>query len=436
MRFEISETVYTPDLEMVLRALEMCSRDVSSDVVRYGDKITVHGLGPSPRTKNIHDTTIFRVNAEDDLTVIHGDVNFQASALLGDQPQQEVVRSKLEDLFSQMKARINLNAGRVSAHAMQKPVDTVRMEAESAGTAKKTVTTVETLVAPIAPERLMEATNAAPDEGPAAGLIGEGQTLGGSRPIYGWEIPKEFRPVALEEQADWLREEEGADGFPWQQFVLHVFALLSLSLVVAGAYFGYMHYQNLGAPPPATEPGAMAANPPPTSEPDAMVASPPPTSEPDAMVANPPPTSDTRREDATTQAAAPQRGKAGAAEDVGDLKVWLQNWAAAMRTRDAEAQAAFYAYHVDQYLDQRQVSRNEVLRHRAATLRMRKGLWTVKIEKIAIVRQTDAEAEVHLIKHFIDEPEQSEILESFVPTRLLLRRTNGNWRIISEQDES
>src|SRR5580698_1855149 len=112
MRFEICETVQTTDQEMVLRALEICSREVSSEVVRYGDRITVHGLGPSPRAKNVHDTTVFCVNAEDDKTIINGEVSFQASALLGDQPQGEVVRSKIDELFNQMKAQIDLDANR------------------------------------------------------------------------------------------------------------------------------------------------------------------------------------------------------------------------------------------------------------------------------------------------------------------------------------
>src|SRR5580698_11539928 len=117
MRFEICETVQTTDQEMVLRALELCSREVSSEVVRYGDRIMVHGLGPSPRAKNVHDTTVFCVNAEEDKTIINGEVNFQASALLGDQPQGDVVRSKLEELFIQLKAQIDLDSRR-AAHGV------------------------------------------------------------------------------------------------------------------------------------------------------------------------------------------------------------------------------------------------------------------------------------------------------------------------------
>jgi hypothetical protein len=89
---------------------------------------------------------------------------------------------------------------------------------------------------------------------------------------------------------------------------------------------------------------------------------------------------------------------------------------------------------MDRYLNQRNVSREAVLRDREATIRMRKGLWTVKMADIVIERQTESEADVSLVKHFMDEQETSEILESFVPTLLKLKRLNGEWRITSEQD--
>jgi len=119
---------------------------------------------------------------------------------------------------------------------------------------------------------------------------------------------------------------------------------------------------------------------------------------------------------------------------VADVRVWLENWAAAMRTRDASAQAAFYADTVNEYVGKYDVSKDAVLKDREATIHMRKGLWTVKMEKVVIERQTKSEAEIQLVKHFIDEPVPSEIVESFVPTRLTLKRLDGMWKITSEQD--
>ena len=117
MRFQTNEAVAVQDPERVLRALETCLRDVSSEVVRYGDQITLHGLGPSPKAMNYQDTTVLSVSAEDDKTIINADVSFQASAILGDVQQDEVVRSKLDHVFDQMRMQIDLESRAAAAYA-------------------------------------------------------------------------------------------------------------------------------------------------------------------------------------------------------------------------------------------------------------------------------------------------------------------------------
>src|SRR5580658_2913801 len=77
VRFQTNEAVAVQDREVVLRALETCLRGVSNEVVRYGDKITLHGLGPSPKAVNYQDTTVLSVSAENDKTIINADVSFQ-----------------------------------------------------------------------------------------------------------------------------------------------------------------------------------------------------------------------------------------------------------------------------------------------------------------------------------------------------------------------
>src|ERR1700678_2820207 len=90
----------------------MCLRDISKEVVRSGDQITLRGLGPSPRAVNYNDKTILSVSAEDDKTIISADVSFQASAFLGEASQDVVVRSKLEQVFEQMKSQIDIEKRR------------------------------------------------------------------------------------------------------------------------------------------------------------------------------------------------------------------------------------------------------------------------------------------------------------------------------------
>ena len=191
MRFEIHETVQTPDPEAVLRALEMCSLEISSEVVRSGDRITLRGVGPSPRSKNINDTTVFFVNAANNETVIQGEVNFQASALLGEASQQEVVRSKLDELFGQMKAQIQLDSMRVAAYTaarrsaasstgaassttvVDRPEDPSAIELRELEPAEEKLWPSEEKTASAAPpETLIETMTAAPDSGwGAAALI-------------------------------------------------------------------------------------------------------------------------------------------------------------------------------------------------------------------------------------------------------------------------
>jgi hypothetical protein len=433
MKFEISETVLTPDPEMVLRALEICSRDVSSDVVRFGDRITLRGLGPSPRVRNTHDETVFRVNAEDDKTVINGEVNFQASALLGEQSQDEVVRSKLEGLFQQMKAQIDLDSRRVADYA-----DSEATEAAIAVDSPAHSESEEDLIPAGASRRRMEARSVGEERGVAAtALIAEpvaepaGEPFrdvvqrAAAKPIV---APERIAPLQQEELKLWFKEPEEIDsGSHVGRWAVGLVALL---LLAAGSFFFYRSHRIGGAAfaPKVSQTAPVAATPAPASNakpPDA-----PPVTTPSVSASNPVATPSAPATPSTSPATGPTGG-------VTDPKVWLHGWASAMQTRDANAQAAFYADTVDRYLDQRNVSRDAVLRDRESTIHMRQGLWTVKMEKIVVEQQSDTEAQVRLVKHFMDEPDPSSgILESFVPSKLTLKRVGGDWKITSEQDLS
>jgi ketosteroid isomerase-like protein len=707
MRFEILETVHTADREMVLRALEMCSREVSGKVVRFGDRITLQGLGPSPRAKNLRDTTVFCVNAENDKTIISGEVSFQASALLGDQPQGDVVRSKLEELFNQMKAQISLDEGGVPASSFPPtkiaadsgmateaseggspdslaqnrqpeiwskitaygPEDTVlaaelemspgsehNAEAEqiappeqnaaveqnvelepnvwldelfslmkaqfeleeglAANAAAKATTTEAILhtavaadstvasdisekefVVPVDPDQVTEFMSVFSEPGsaglePAAGSeesaepkhadlaeqsaateqrvepkprvepdqdfdlkenawleelfhqmnaridlddLGESaaaqdaivaasidpalpalmdgadsvltkdvsvkeapfavapgresevinataessiedeteaghtaelvQNAGVESSVESQPSPEPdqsakpelsikaqqtasreksaetVQPVKTEPGVDpgesvWLAElkqvieldervrsplEEheilaaaAEDAPSRKRLAMWVTGLVAVLLAAAGSYSLYRSRSNSEVP-------TIQSTDQSTDQPAAIPA--------DSLPAEPSHVADVKPLLPT------QNQISDPAVRVADIRVWLENWATAMRTRDANAQAAFYADTVNEYVGKYDVSRDAVEKDREATIHMRKGLWTVKMEKVVIERQTKSEAEVRLVKHFIDEPVPSEIVESFVPTQLKLKRVDGGgWRITSEQD--
>jgi ketosteroid isomerase-like protein len=700
MRFEILETVQTPDQEMVLRALEICSREISGKVVRFGDRITLQGLGPSPRAQNLRDTTVFCVNAENDKTIISGEVSFQASALLGDQPQGEVVRSKLEELFNQMKAQISLDEHVVRASSAfpptgmaadasegdspdsfaqnrepeirlevraYRPADAVlgaelelfsgsehdaeaeriappeqniaveqnvelepnvwldelfslmkaqfeleeglaanaaatnaitaeaiphttlvadsavahnisekesvvpvdpdqateimsvssksgsaelepaassqespepkradllteqsaaikhepdqdfdlkenawleelfhrmnaRIDLDDSATAQDAIVAgsidpalptstggagsvlmedVSVKEAPFAvgPDKVSEVTNAIAESsvkdeteaGRPAGLVQnagvESSVELQPRPEPDQSVKPEqstqqtasreesaeaVQPAKTEPGADpgesvWLAElkqiieldmrvrdpldkpvrdpveeheilaaeAEGAP--PRKRLAMWVTGLVALLLAAVGSYSLYRSRSDSEVPTVQSTDQS-------TDQPAAIPADSLPAAEPSHV--------------ADAKPLLPKQSQiADPAVQVVDIRVWLENWATAMRTRDANAQAAFYADTVNEYVGKYDVSRDAVEKDREATIHMRKGLWTVKMEKVVIERQTKSEAEVRLVKHFIDEPVPSEIVESFVPTQLKLKRIDGGgWRITSEQD--
>ena len=529
MRFEVRETVHSTDLELVLRALEMCSREVSSEVERHGDRIMLRGFGPSPRAKNVRDTTVFCVNAEDDKTVIQGEVNFQASALLGDQPQDEVVRSKIDDLFDLMKAQVTLDMLRAKTYAAVAEAGETMNGSKGQSAQEEGAKVSRPTVVSIAPGTLPEALAAAPDSGLATALVDdrelataaepeqiavqektvaakkidrveesvEAKTKPEAAPIDEMghvaepkrnvepeqtESEKDLspdhsdlryrvvppKPIAepkqnfvrdrIEEPAwatrgkrDGFAEDSDEQGYSWKRLAVCAVVLVILS---GGVYQGHLWYLNnqhdvqerinvikaqmapsrLPVAAKSPTPNIAKSPLPAASAPQAAALVPP------SSAATEPPShaSDTKHETAapTETNPVPNPGADSASSAVGasDLNIWLQEWAAAMRTRNASAQAAFYADSVDQYLDHHNVTRDAVLRDRESTIHMRKGLWTVKMEKVAVIRQTGSEAEVRLVKHFIDEQEQSEIMESFVPARLILKKVGKTWRITSEED--
>ena len=115
MRIQTSEMLATPDVEMVLRALEWSLREVSIEVARDGERITVRGLGPSQRTMNRNDVTVVDVTCENHHTIVRADIMYQASALLGGISQDDLVRSKLDRVLDRVKVELGTESVRVEA---------------------------------------------------------------------------------------------------------------------------------------------------------------------------------------------------------------------------------------------------------------------------------------------------------------------------------
>jgi ketosteroid isomerase-like protein len=105
-----------------------------------------------------------------------------------------------------------------------------------------------------------------------------------------------------------------------------------------------------------------------------------------------------------------------------------------LRTRDAAAQAAFYADPVDRYFLRHNLSKDAVVADKQAAIDKRKGGWTVKMDRVKVQRKGDDVADVSLVKHYMEQQDGATTSEWFVPSRLQLKRADGKWRIVSERD--
>lgn len=116
-----------------------------------------------------------------------------------------------------------------------------------------------------------------------------------------------------------------------------------------------------------------------------------------------------------------------------DVKGWVKDWAAALRTRDARAQASFYADPVDRYLLNSNVDKGQLLKDKQAEIEKRQGSWTVDAENVVVASQTPSDAVVRLTKHITQEAPPGIIREWHIRTQLKLKRIDGNWKITAEQ---
>ena len=419
MRFQTSETVSIQDPEIVLRVLEMCLRDISKEVVRSGDQITLHGLGPSPRAVNYNDKTILSVSAEDDKTIINADVSFQASAFLGEASQDDVVRSKLDKVFEQMKSQIDLE---------KRGVGTLSVTPKQAIPSFSSQPVVETPSTPHVGDGSM---GSAPEAGASAVALLE--TTETSPEIF-----EDAAPLPMPQEAEEHSDEDEAvfasptPPVPQEELKLShareapleesetehskwggpVAAVIVFVLLATGAFLPRVRGQIVAWYAAATRSRQPVA----------------------ATVVHTPASSANSTETNVVAAAPHADSSVLPAPNVEDPKVWLERWAVAMRSRDPVAQASFYADPVDRYIDQKNVSNAVLVGEKRADIQRRLGLWTVKLSDVVVESMTPSEATVLLVKHFIVEAEPSQVSELFVKTRLQLKLVNGQWKIASERE--
>jgi hypothetical protein len=427
LRVQITETFETHDVEMVLSALERSLRDVSTDAIRQGRQIMLRGLGPSQRTMNRNDITVIEVSTEGDRTTgtrttIHADVTYQASALLGGAPQDEIVRSKLDRVFDNVKMQLRTRSVRVTAPpdppeplplfepgpfpelgpVIEIPVAiTAQPEEEDVPPV-----TEEAAAVPATPE--VEPERAEPPtqmERPPTRVEWK-PSASSSSIISAYTRQREERPgVRIFETA---QPERSKRTRPWG-----IMAAVTCVLAAVLIFLGWPYLQGLVDKGRYLHSGSV-----------------------DMQAVQPVPAA------AESSASAPEKTVADSGllatptdsiHNEADVGVWLQSWVAAMRTRDPAAQATFYADPVDRYFLKSNVSYADVLLDKETAIRNRKELWTMELQDIVIEQKPDSTARVRFVKHFISQTSEAQISEQFVRSQLKLKRIDGQWKITAEQ---
>jgi ketosteroid isomerase-like protein len=247
-----------------------------------------------------------------------------------------------------------------------------------------------------------------------------------------------------------MQEDESVSGDSNRRIWV-IFAVIAFVLLAAGFYLlRFRHHtvasssaasvsQSVSTPSTASTTQQPVASPPATSVSQQPVASPSATSATQPPVATPAAPSPAAGERTVTRIDAATIGRppdspALPAPKLGDPKVWLEGWAAAMRSRDAVAQASFYADPVSQYIDRRNVSNAALVQAKKADIGRRQGLWTFTANDVVVENKTPSEATVRLVKHYMVETEPSQVSEISVNTRMQLKVVNGQWKIVSEQE--
>lgn len=475
----------------MLRTLEVCLRDVSTDVHRSGEEIVLHGLGPSPLAVNRRDTTVLRVQNEENenITVIRADVTFQASSLLGNAPQCEVVRSKLDSVFERVRMQIDVDAGSVPEKSPTEPAilsinDSEKLEL-SVDEPVEAFDPVETESLPDQKVIASVVADSVPDTHAELTLIEQAET--------NVEAPAEAAPaedvssdpveIEVASHADAAEESkpdqtlspaESLQSAPPVEEPSEVSSAVPVAEPVIAAASVELP---TAIPPLPPEPVLHARKSPraffvetaPVAvEPTLAMKDPAPAKShagprhnwTAAMLAGalllfgpglylghrqqqaapaPQPIVSHATELDPTPAPPPEPAhEATASEDhsvdSSDPQLWLQSWLAAQASGDATAQASFYAEKVDRYLGKRNVANAEILADKQSSIIRRQGRWSVKLEDVNLRHNDNGEVSVYLVKHYEAQTEPAEIAEQFVPSHLELRRIAGQWKIISEQD--
>ncbi|GGA74005.1 hypothetical protein GCM10011507_26710 [Edaphobacter acidisoli] len=495
MRFQVSEMVETQDAELVSRVLETNLRAQWSDVLREGDTIVLHGLGPTHRV-NRKDRAIFAVKAvEGGKTAIEIDVTYLASALVGTAaPQNEIVQRKLDGVLELVRMDVDLAQRRKALERDRglKPKLVINKDESSS-------------VAVAVSDAVEHDATAEVVENKAATQVGEtGETVAARKapvdenisvveekakdtPIPSEDTLKKVleRMTQRERESAIVSESKGDDigddifspkradvlarnKAAMQAAQIKKPASSAMNLASPASDMQSTVEQRLvhrgdvdiveegGKPERMKERSAglifatllvtfflaflaqigwqyrAQVSQQLTSWRAIWSAERVDQSQPGLPKLTPDQQAAQQRSERLAAAADAEKAAEAARLAEPDPKQWLENWVDTMKGTDAGAQAAYYANPVDKYFLRYSVSRADVMAARQDAIAKRKGTWTMRLDDVVVAQQTDTTARILFIK-YIATDEGSGVVEQRLPTQIKLKRIDGQWRIVSEQ---
>jgi hypothetical protein len=446
VRFKLTETLNTSDPDLVLEALERGLAPVSKHIVRSGNELTAYGIGPSPRAMNPHDTTVIHADSEGTTMHLTADVTYQASALLADTSQDEVVRAKIDRVLDQIRSDLKYGALSTRSAPLStaapipisepaqhqfyfQPEDSLQPEFQGP------IPDIPPEISPDPPSRFahgfeQEQPDAAPEQQqeepplqltppqPDQESISPHLESGYAHPASSLSpVPTPLRPISSPSHTPLAKSKPLArtptsshPGKNLNSRALALSVLAALAVLTAGAYYRpdlYLRTLQIISTPLEKLTTLI------TGKPDSRAASSQAATQQPALPAsaqpvNPPSTSTTP-----------------------EIISWLQRWAAALQSEDGALQASFYADKVDRFYLASNLTRDDIYIDRQAEIYNRLSPIQVKLEKVKIQNESPTSARIILVKHIISGTHKHS--DQYVPCQIILHRTGGDWKITSER---
>ncbi len=445
MHFQISEILEATDVDLVVHLLEESLRALAKDVVRTEQELVAFGIGPSPKVKNGNDKAVFHSSAVDAGVCVSVDVNYQASGLLGNTSQNEVVRDKILSAIHEAKTGLRHRSAGPPPPSAKRRVEKavaspVVVEVPVVVEAPVVVEQPVVVEKPVVEEKVVVAAKAKEVPAKVAEVVAEsvavapvavaakpasaevrvtpaasnGAVAAKSVPAAqaakvkpAADLPKLKSALMLREELQLMPMRVPLEGFGEEEKSSgSVLGWVAVLLLCAGSGGGWVAFRAHKAEVPAVAQTASAGSA--AAEVDHA-----PVVEPPEAIAEP--------------------GYVVKVEEP-DLTTWVQNWADAMGSRDPEAQTAFYADPVDRYFLTPHVGHAALLESKRAALESREASSTLKINDVEITRQTPDSASVRLVKRFVSESPKYGPVKQTVRSQLKVNRIDGAWRITEEHD--